>query len=82
MVTISRFAVDKVAIPNDILRNKLKKGEITEIKRQEIQRELALVEKRWVSGRSQNAVGEDKRPLLTSKEWIGIQVEKRLGRNA
>ena len=31
--------------------------------------------------KKQKAVGKDKRPLLTSGEWVDIQAEMRLGRN-
>ena len=71
--------VDKVVVQKDILGNQLGKSEITEIGRQGIRQELDSVNKRWESGRSQNAVGAEKRPVLTSEERIDIQVEKRIG---
>ena len=78
-IQLAELFVDKVSIQKDILRDQLGGIYITEADRREIQHELDLVNKRWESGRSQDVVGKDKRPLLASKEWVEIQAGIRLG---
>ena len=78
---LTALFVDKVSTQQDISRAQVTSSEIAEEERREIQQELDLIDKRWESGRNQKVVGRAKRPLLTSEEWVDIQVEMGLGRN-
>ena len=65
--------IDKVAIQKDILYGKLAGIEISNEDREEIQQELDFVKNDWAIERNQGGIGQCKRPLLTSTEWIQIQ---------
>ena len=39
-----------------------------------------MIDRRWGSGRSQNA-NREKRPLLSSRGWVAIQVDRQMGWN-
>ena len=70
---------DTVAIQKDILQGKFRSIDTPNEDREEIQQELDLASNRWGSGRSNIGVGERKRPLLTSTEWVRIQIRESTG---
>ena len=78
-VKLSTLFIEKVAIQKDILEGKLGSIDIPNEDREEIRQELDLVENRWQSARRKNGIGKIERPLLTSTEWVRIQIRERTG---
>ena len=73
------FVVDKVSIKRDILEGKVGSVGIPNEDRDSIQQELDFAKNRWGSERSKRGISKRKRPLLTSTEWVRIQIRARAG---
>ena len=67
-------------IQNDISEKQLEEEDLSEKEGKWALIELRLIPNRWESERG-HRVGREKRSLLTSQEWVSIQLGKQIGRN-
>ena len=79
-VNLSTLFVGKVDIRMDILEGRLGIIGIPNGDRVEIRQELDLLKNRSGYGRRKSGIIASKRPLLTSTEWVWVQIRERVGR--